>query len=555
MNLDLLTDNLINTPIKIKEKFFLNSPKNNNKNLNNNFLLSPNNNNNDDYYSPFIKNYSNSSYKKLSNFMTESKKLSKKNFTSNKFYSPSPNTNKTEKLSDRFIPMNKGINLMEKFNLANKYNKNNNNFIDENTNNSNFINKDSNNIYNEILKQNVLNENVFNNKINYYNSKNNISDTTNKIKTKIFKFKSDNIPKENFYYNILNNQKNNNNNYNDNFYNVRKINSKPYKILNAPNLMDDFYLNLVDWSSKNDIAVGLGNSVHLYTTNQTQENILFTYNNNLNSNSNTIDKYVSSLIISQDGDLIAVGNSEGFIEIYDINMQKIVTSFGGHDSRIGVVAWNNNIISSGSKDCCILNRDIRCNNLNSTNIINKLCQHTQEVCGLKWSFDGSQLASGGNDNKLMIWNLHSNIPLMKEESHTAAVKAIAWSPHQHNILSSGGGTADRTIRFWNTSNFSLIDKIDTGSQVCNLVFSRTSNEIVSTHGFSLNQIIVWKYPSMNKIAILTGHTFRVLYLGLSSDGQNVVTGAGDETLRFWNLFPPYKEDSLSSLFPSNQDIR
>ena len=547
--------NNIQSPIKKKEKNFgLNSlfytNSNNKLNANNDFL-SPNNNN--DYYSPFIKNSSNSSYKKISNFLTESKNFSKKNFTSNKFYSPSPNTNKTEKLSDRFIPMNKGINLMEKFNLANKYN--NKNLIDENTNNSNFINKDSNNIYDEILKQNVLNENVFNNtKINYYNNNTNAN---NKIKTKIFKFKSNNIPKENFYYNILNNQKNNNNSFNDNLYNIRKINSKPYKILNAPNLMDDFYLNLVDWSSKNDIAVGLGNSVHLYTTNQTQENILFTYNNNssINGSNNNIDKYVSSLIISQDGELLAVGNSEGFIEIYDINTQKIVTSFGGHESRIGVVAWNNNIISSGSKDCKILNRDYRCNNLNSNNIINKLCLHNQEVCGLKWSFDGTQLASGGNDNKLMIWNLHSNSPLMCANSHAAAVKAIAWSPHQHNILSSGGGTADRTIRFWNTSNFNMIDKIDTGSQVCNLVFSRTSNEIVSTHGFSLNQIIVWKYPSMNKIAILTGHTYRVLYLGLSPDGQNVVTGAGDETLRFWNLFPPYKEDSLSSLFPSNQDIR
>jgi cell division cycle 20-like protein 1 (cofactor of APC complex) len=544
--------NNIQSPIKKKEKNFgLYSLFNTNSNNKLNDFLSPNNNN--DYYSPFIKNSSNSSYKKISNFLTESKNFSKKNFTSNKFYSPSPNTNKTEKLSDRFIPMNKGINLMEKFNLANKYN--NKNLIDENTNNSNFINKDSNNIYDEILKQNVLNENIFNNtKINYYNNNTNAN---NKIKTKIFKFKSNNIPKENFYYNILNNQKNNNNSFNDNLYNIRKINSKPYKILNAPNLMDDFYLNLVDWSSKNDIAVGLGNSVHLYTTNQTQENILFTYNNNssINGSNNNIDKYVSSLIISQDGELLAVGNSEGFIEIYDINTQKIVTSFGGHESRIGVVAWNNNIISSGSKDCKILNRDYRCNNLNSNNIINKLCLHNQEVCGLKWSFDGTQLASGGNDNKLMIWNLHSNSPLMCANSHAAAVKAIAWSPHQHNILSSGGGTADRTIRFWNTSNFNMIDKIDTGSQVCNLVFSRTSNEIVSTHGFSLNQIIVWKYPSMNKIAILTGHTYRVLYLGLSPDGQNVVTGAGDETLRFWNLFPPYKEDSLSSLFPSNQDIR
>ena len=182
--------------------------------------------------------------------------------------------------------------------------------------------------------------------------------------------------------------------------------------------------------------------------------------------------------------------------------------------------------------------------------------HGQEVCGLKWSFDGTQLASGGNDNKLLLWNLHSSRPIKCFDSHVAAVKAIAWSPHHHNILVSGGGTADRTIRFWNTTNLTQINKIDTGSQVCNLVFSKTVNELVSTHGFSLNQIIVWNVNNnMSKLAILTGHTFRVLYLGLSPDGQNIVTGAGDETLRFWNLFPPIRPLSCSNLFPSSQDLR
>lgn len=46
---------------------------------------------------------------------------------------------------------------------------------------------------------------------------------------------------------------------------------------------------------------------------------------------------------------------------------------------------------------------------------------------------------------------------------------------------------------------------------------------------------------MKKLATLTGHTFRVLYLAVSPDGQTLVTGAGDETLRFWNAFPPKKE--------------
>jgi cell division cycle 20-like protein 1 (cofactor of APC complex) len=41
---------------------------------------------------------------------------------------------------------------------------------------------------------------------------------------------------------------------------------------------------------------------------------------------------------------------------------------------------------------------------------------------------------------------------------------------------------------------------------------------------------------MDQIATLTGHTFRVLYLAMSPDGQNIVTGAGDETLRFWTVF-------------------
>lgn len=72
--------------------------------------------------------------------------------------------------------------------------------------------------------------------------------------------------------------------------------------------------------------------------------------------------------------------------------------------------------------------------------------HTQEVCGLKWSPDHQQLASGGNDNKMMLWSVHNpNSPIIKFSAHKAAVKAIAWSPHQHGRLASGGGTADRSI--------------------------------------------------------------------------------------------------------------
>ena len=522
--------------------------------------------NDNDFYSPYVKRtVSNvikiSTNSKLNNnninYLTTSKKLNPK-----KIYTPSPNVLKSEKLSDRFIPLNKGINLMEKFNLTNKFNEINENMnIDKNSGEDNNESENRNTlIYNELLKSNVLKENNISliNKLN-----NNCKIDFNKanqneiIKTKLFSWKKEIKPKSNFCQELFNNQKENLNNINNNseFKNQKKVSQKPYKELITSNLIDDFYLNLLDWSSNDQIAVGCTTSVVLWNNNKTQSEILLNYPcENLEESENYVEKYVSSLIWSNEGDKLAVGHSLGCVEIYDVNKKKLIANYGGHTGRVGVVSWYRNIISSGSKDCNIITRDIRCKN-NNENIIVKYIGHSQEVCGLKWSFDGSQLASGGNDNNLMIWNLHSPKPIMCSNSHLAAVKAIAWSPHQHNILATGGGTADRTIRFWNTSTFENVLKYDTGSQVCNLVFSKTSNELVSTHGFSLNQINIWKLPNLTKTATLIGHTFRVLYLGLSPNGQNIVTGAGDQTLKFWNVFPPFKADNNSNLFPSNKDFR
>ncbi|CAD6209313.1 unnamed protein product [Miscanthus lutarioriparius] len=279
----------------------------------------------------------------------------------------------------------------------------------------------------------------------------------------------------------------------------RKVPRSPYKVLDAPALQDDFYLNLVDWSSHNVLAVGLGNCVYLWNA-------------------------CSS-------------------KIWDATRCKRIRTMESHRMRVGALAWSSSLLSSGSRDKSILHHDIRA----QEDYVSKLTGHKSEVCGLKWSYDNRQLASGGNDNRLFVWNPHSVQPVLKYTEHTAAVKAIAWSPHLHGLLASGGGTADRCIRFWNTTTNTQLSCVDTGSQVCNLVWSKNVNELVSTHGYSQNQIIVWRYPTMSKLATLTGHTYRVLYLAISPDGQTIVTGAGDETLRFWNVFPSPKSQSSDSL--------
>ena len=62
---------------------------------------------------------------------------------------------------------------------------------------------------------------------------------------------------------------------------------------------------------------------------------------------------------------------------------------------------------------------------------------------------------------------------------------------------------------------------------------------------------------MEKVADLTGHTSRVLFLSMSPCGETIVTGAGDETLRFWNIFPKKNEerDRSSALIGDLRDLR
>ncbi|KAG0349086.1 substrate-specific activator of APC-dependent proteolysis [Podila minutissima] len=308
---------------------------------------------------------------------------------------------------------------------------------------------------------------------------------------------------------------------------TRTVGASPFKVLDAPDLKDDFYLNLVDWSSQNVLGVGLGSCVYLWHALNGKVTQLCDLGDN--------DSVASLSWISM-GTHLAVGTDSGTVQIWDVATSCRVRSMTGHQQRVGVLAWSGHTLTSGSRDRNIYHRDVRAQSMYT----HKLEAHTGEVCGLKWNISGTQLASGGNDNRLMVWEKGATKPLYKFRDHTAAVKAIDWNPHSSGVLASGGGTVDKHIRFWNTNTGQAIGAYDTGSQVCNLVWSKTTNELVSTHGYSQNQVFVWKYPSMEQIAVLKGHTYRVLYLSLSPDGQTIVTGAGDETLRFWNVFQKSK---------------
>ncbi|XP_028832431.1 cell division cycle protein 20 homolog [Denticeps clupeoides] len=328
----------------------------------------------------------------------------------------------------------------------------------------------------------------------------------------------------------------------------RYISSVPDRVLDAPELRDDFYLDLMDWGKQNLLAVALNHTVYIWDASKGDILQLMKMEQE--------EDYISSVSWSKDGNFLAIGTSDCKVQLWDVEHQKLLRSMTSHTARVGSLSWNDHILSSGARSGHIHHHDVRV----AEHHISTLRGHTQEVCGLKWSPDGKFLASGGNDNMVYVWSGiqegSAQTALHSFSDHQGAVKALAWCPWQPNILASGGGTSDRHIRIWNVSSGSCLTSLDTQSQISSLLFVPNYKELVSSHGFSFDNLTIWKYPSLTKVADLFGHEGRVLNMALSPDGATIASVAADETVRLWNSFakdPVKKTKSTPSFI--NQLIR
>ena len=284
------------------------------------------------------------------------------------------------------------------------------------------------------------------------------------------------------------------------------------------------------------LAVSLRNKLYLWNGNNGSVSQLLEYPNDI----------ITSVSWMRGGKCIAVGDSAHCVKLFDIEKSLEIRNIQVHYDRVSSLAWNGYVLSSGSRDSSILNHDLRIQNY-----FVKYSSHTQEICGLKWNNEFTQLASGGNDNKLCVWELSSSNPVQELKEHKAAVKAIAWCPWRPNLLASGGGSTDRQIKLWDSLSGSCLTSVETGSQVCALEWNRHEKELLSAHGYSQNQLSLWKYGEMVKITDFYGHTARVLGLCQSPDGTTVVSAGADETIRFWRLFAGPKKDQKTQNSPGS----
>ena len=170
------------------------------------------------------------------------------------------------------------------------------------------------------------------------------------------------------------------------------------------------------------------------------------------------------------------------------------------------------------------------------------------VYTLQFSQDGkyiSAVGKGGRDAKL--WDISGKLirmfPRPLSKNHQYAVKSISISQNGKLFSSSG---SDGTIRLWDRQGEIIQTLLGHSETVNSIAFSPDGNILAS--GSDDNTIKFWDTSNGNEIRTLRGHEQGVKSIRFSPNGRQLISGSKDKTLRLWNL-----EDQSNRVFKGHED--
>ncbi len=240
--------------------------------------------------------------------------------------------------------------------------------------------------------------------------------------------------------------------------------------------------------------------------------------------------YPFDITYSKDGSLFAVGSTIG-VWLYDAHTGKELNLFLGHTDGVSSVAISpdNSLLASGSNDNSIIIWDVQTGEHQLT-----LSGHTDAVRSVTFSQDGQILISGGNDELIRFWDVASGKQILTIAGHAGNLSEVMCSPNGELLASYG---TDKMIHLWNarTGEFLHTLKGHTGS-VSSISFSPDSKMLAS--GNQDGKIRFWDTDTGNILNTITATTDAdgVNTVVFSPDGKTLVSNNyNDDVIQFWDF--------------------
>ncbi|KAG7428808.1 Vegetative incompatibility protein HET-E-1 [Fusarium oxysporum f. sp. raphani] len=248
---------------------------------------------------------------------------------------------------------------------------------------------------------------------------------------------------------------------------------------------------------------------------------------------------VNSVVFSNDGKLIASGSRDKTVKIWNVATGEEEQTLDGHTNSVNSVVFSNDgkLIASGSLDTTI-----KIWNVATGKVEHTLESHRGSVNSVIFSQDGKLIASGSWDNTVKIWIVATGKEERTLEGHTALVTSVVFSNDGKLIAS---GSHDKTIKIWNVATGAeertLEGHID---WVASVVFSKDDKLIVS--GSRDKTIKIWNMATGKEERTLKGHTDWVTSVFLSKDNKLIASGSWDNTVKIWNVVMGKQERTLEA---------
>lgn len=165
--------------------------------------------------------------------------------------------------------------------------------------------------------------------------------------------------------------------------------------------------------------------------------------------------------------------------------------------------------------------------------------HSGPAEALAFSPGGTLMAVGeaapiGKRSRITLWDPQAGVKQAEMEGHGEATEAVAFSP-DGRLLATGG--RDSKVRLWDAATGQPVHTLDTGADwTLSLAFSPDGRILAIGGGAGkTSRIALWETPTGTIKAVLKGHTGNVKALRFTQDGQRLLSGSWDRTVRVWDV--------------------